>query len=586
MILQALNSYYKRLEDDPNADIAPFGFSRQNISFCVTLNADGSLHAIEDIREQSGKKLAAQALVVLGNAKPPGAGINPCLLWDNPAYLLGYKADDPKPKRTQESFEASRQRHLDTEKAINDKQFSAVCRFLESWNPVEAAQHEKLVEIGAGFGVFRIRAKPGYVHEQPAVVAWWKEQLATEDESAEATQGQCLITGETGPLARLHEPKIKGVWGAQSAGALLVSFNDSAYESYGRESKHAGYNAPVSERAAFQYCTALNRLLATKPQRIQIGDTSTIFWTETASPAETTLGWAMDPPNAAEDEALKNKIESVLQAIRKGTYPPEFGEKNTPFYILGLAPNAARISVRFWHVSTVGKLVENLHQHFKDLDIVRGPKDAEFLPTWTLLRETVRDSKDIPPMLSGPLIRAILTGSPYPAMLYSSILRRIRADREVRHVRAAILKAHLNRNHRFNIDPLTKEIGMSLDPDRPETAYHLGRLFAELEKTQEDALPGINSTIKDRYFGSVSATPAMVFPRLIRLSQHHLGKLEVRAKTYHEKRIQGIVGKVNDFPSHLNLKDQGLFTIGYYHQRQDIFTKKKDKNDNPNSEQE
>ncbi len=574
MILQALNAYYERLEEDPNVDIAPFGFSRQKISFCVVLEKDGSLHEIVDIRTQNGKKLQPRRIVVLGNAKPSGSGINPGFLWDNPAYLLGYKADDSNPKRTREASEALRARHLEAESSINDPEFFAVCRFLETWSPSEAAEHESLVDISTGFGVFRVRSADHYVHEQAAVQNWWRAQLAEKEVNDKDVVGQCLVTGDYGPLARLHEPKIKGVWGAQSAGALLVSFNDSAYESYGLD---AGANAPVSENTAFQYCTALNHLLAKgSKQRIQVGDASTVFWTDRPTEAENLLPWVFEPTKDAEDEAQRNAVEGALRQIAKGGQTNALGDPDTPFYVLGLSPNAARISVRFWWPSTLGALIENLHQHFKDLEIVRSKRDAEFLAVWQLLRETVRDSKDIPPLLSGGVMRSVLTGVPYPSKLFSSILRRIHADREIRYARAAVLKACLNRNHRFSIEPLDKEIGMALDPDRPEPAYRLGRLFAELEKTQEDAQPGINDTIKDRYFGAASATPGSVFPRLIRLSQHHLGKLKKGARTYHEKRIQEIASGLDDFASHLNLRDQGLFAIGYYHQRQDIFTKKSD----------
>jgi CRISPR-associated protein Csd1 len=586
MILQALNSYYQRLEHDPDVDIAPFGFSRQKIAFCVMLNADGSLHEIADVRTQEGKKLLPLSLIVLGNAKPSGAGINPCFLWDNPAYLLGYKADDPKPERTRNSFEAFRERHRDVESNIDDPEFSAVCTFLRQWNPDEAQQHEKLVEIGTGFGVFRIRATDHYVHEREAVKTWWRGQFEDESDTSDAVNGQCLVTGEQRPLARLHEPKIKGVWGAQSAGALLVSFNDSAYESYGREGKKAGRNAPVSEQSAFQYCTALNRLLADNRRRIQIGDASTVFWTEKPTEAENLLPWTFDPSRDAEDEALTNHVHAVLSQISQGKYPGEFGDPTTPFYVLGLSPNAARISVRFWRVSTLGDLVDNLRQHFVDLAIIRSDRDPEFPSVWRLLRETVRDSKDLPPLLGGAVMQAILSGTPYPSLMYTSLIRRIRADRQVRYLRAATIKAYLNRNTRSGIQPLEKELDMSLDADRTEPGYRLGRLFAELEKTQEDAQPGINDTIKDRYFGSASATPGSVFPRIIRLSQHHLGKLEKGSRTYHEKRIQAIVAELVNFPSHLSLRDQGLFAIGYYHQRQDIFTKKSDNTNSATQEQE
>ncbi|MAT69400.1 MAG: type I-C CRISPR-associated protein Cas8c/Csd1 [Planctomycetaceae bacterium] len=563
MIIQALNAYYERLAADPDSDVAPFGFSRQKISFCVVLNADGSLHEIVDERRQIGKKAVPVSLVVPGNAKPSGSGINPCFLWDNPAYLLGYKVDDSKPERTRQSFEALRDRHLAAEEAIGDEEFSAVCRFLQTWNPADAPQQPTLVDVGTGFGVFRLRGARQYVHDRPAVERWWRTQIAAVDPADAETLGQCLATGETEPIARLHQPKIKGVWGSQSSGAALVSFNLDAFESYG---KRQSVNAPVSERAAFQYCTALNRLLASQ-QRVQVGDASVVFWTEEPSPAESLLARLFDPPRDAEDATLRNQIESQLRAIAAGGFPPAFGEKPTPFFVLGLSPNAARVSVRFWHESTLGNLVDNLHRHFSDLKIARGPKDFEFPTAWHVLRETARETKEIPPLLAGGLMRAVLTGSPYPDLLLTSVIRRMRTERNVWHVRAAVIKACLNRNYK-------KELPMALDPERPEPTYHLGRLFAELEKTQEDALPGLNDTIKDRYFGAASATPGSVFPRLVRLSQHHLGKLEKALRLHHEKRIQEIVGRLDGFPSHLALTDQGLFAVGYYHQRQDMFTKK------------
>jgi CRISPR-associated protein Csd1 len=564
MILHALNGYYERLAADPDSGIAPFGFSRQKIAFCVTVESDGSHGEIDDIREQRDKRLIPKPLVVLGNAKPSGSGINPGFLWDNTAYMLGYKAADPKPERTCESFEAFRDRHLAAEPDIGDPEFSAVCRFLKIWKPRDAAKQTALVDIGTGFGVFRIRAANHYVHEQPSVRRWWTQQIDAND-GEESTVGQCLVTGERAPLARLHEPKIQGVWGAQTAGAAMVSFNLDAFESYG---KKQSLNSPVSAQAAFQYCTALNHLLRPESkQRIQIGDATVVFWTEKPTVAESLLPWVFEPNRDPENDALKNRIESALRSIGQGAYPGEFGSADTPFYVLGLSPNAARISVRFWWVSTLGQLTRNLSQHFSDLRIARSERDPEFPAVWQLIRETVRESKDIPPLLGGVVVRSALAGTSYPEMLFSAILRRIRADREIRYLRAAAIKAYLCRN-------MSKEISMSLDPNRPEPSYHMGRFFAELEKTQEDALPGINATIKDRYFGAASATPGSVFPRLIRLSQHHLGKLEHGSRTYHEKRLQGILARVNDFPAHLSMPDQGLFAIGYYHQRQDIFTKK------------
>ncbi len=575
MILQSLDQYYTRLEDDPEIDVAPFGFSRQKIAFRVNLNSDGSLHGIEDVRRQEGSNLVPVAMIVPGGAKPSGAGINPNFLWDNAAYMLGFKPDDPKPERTAQSFAAFKKRHCDLEEEIGDDEFSAVCRFLATWDPARASDFPFLAELTSGFGVFRLRAAQHHVHDRDKVLAHWRRQLNPGDDHEQAAVGQCLISGDTTVLARLHEPKIKGVMGAQTSGAAIVSFNLDAFESYG---KLQSFNAPVGQMSAFRYATALNHLLrAGSKQRLQIGDATTVFWTEKPTAAEQFMSFVFDT-GAAEDEGLRTQLHTLLSQISSGNYPHELGDPNTAFFVLGLSPNASRLSVRFWHESTLRDIVTQLAKHFDDLAIDRTQRDPPFPALWQILRETARESKDIPPLLSGALMRAVLSGTPYPNSLYGAVLRRIRADRQVRYLRAAILKACLNRNTRHRINPLQKELPMSLDPDRPEPAYHMGRLFAALEKAQEDALPGINDTIKDRYFGAASATPASVFPRLIRLSQHHLGKLEKPSRIYHEKRIQEICQRIDSFRPHLNLQDQGLFAIGYYHQRQDIFSKKTDSN--------
>jgi len=576
MILQALNQFYERLQADPDADIAPFGYSRQKITFCVVINDDGSLHEIVSELDESDGRARPRSIVVPGGAKPSGAGINPCFLWDNTGYLLGFKPDDENPERTRETFEAFRQKHLAIAAEIDDPELSAVCSFLEKWDPEMAAGHPTLQAVTTGFGVFRLRAKAQYVHERPAIRSWWEEQLQSVAGTA-STRGQCLLTGRVESLARLHEPKIKGVNGAQSSGAALVSFNDKAYESHGRSQ---GFNAPVSEAAAFQYCTALNYLLHPDHRhRIQLPDTTVVYWTESPGPFEELFGFVADPTKiAAEDEAQKDRIRETLKAIASGRSAEDLslGEGETRFFVLGLSPNAARLSVRFWYVCTLNELIANIRQHFIDLSVARSSRDTEYPALWQLLRETVRESKDIPPLLSGAVLRCILIGSAYPQMFFSAVIRRIRADRQINAIRASILKACLNRNLRCGISSLSKELPVSLDPERPEAAYQLGRLFAELEKAQEDALPGINATIKDRYFSAASATPGSVFPRIIRGSQHHLAKLEMRAKVYREKRIQEVFGRIDDFPSHLNLAQQGLFALGYYHQRQAIYTKRQE----------
>jgi len=578
LILQHLESYYVRLslESDSDESLVVPGFSRQNITFSVELNSDGSLATIRDARDASGKKPVPTKMRVLGGGKPSGSGMNPCFLWDNTSYMLGFKTDDENPERTRQVFEAFRDKHLELQQEIQDPEFDAVCTFLRTWEPRIAVEQTVLKELSNGFGVFHIVGQTHNVHESPTVAKWWSEQLENAEGTAEDEAAlQCLVTGEFKPIARIHEPKIQGVNGAQSAGALLVSFNFKAAESYGREQSYVG---PVAKDAAFRYAVALNRLLdRSNNRRIQIGDATTVYWTAKKAPIEETFLGLIDP-GSIEDETLKSQLNATLNRISKGQNVTELGEAETEFYVLGLSPNAARLSVRFWWRGTIGEVLSRIGQHFDALSIVKPPNANAFPSLWQILRETARESKDIPPNLSGAVMRSILEGIDYPSLLFHSLIRRIKADSEISPVRAAAIKACLNRSHRLGTfhSPLNSRLEMSLNKDRPEPAYQLGRLFAALEKTQDDAFKGsLNASIKDRFFSAASATPAMVFPRLIRMNQHHIGKLESKSfQVNAEKRVQEIMANVDQFPKHLSMTEQGLFAIGYYHQRQDFFTKK------------
>lgn len=578
MILQSLHRLYARLADDSSYGIAPPGFSWQKIGFRVVIRPDGSLFDIEDARspDETGK-LHATPTIVPGDAKPPGAGINPCLLWDNQTYLLGRQPEDKKDGFGSNRFEAFKRRHLELETSLSSTRFSLVCRFLESWSPELLADHPKLEDVGTGFGVFQIQGEKHHVHEDPEITQWWRENRPPEDAGEAA---QCLISGDWEPIARLH-PKIKGVTGAQSAGASIVSFNDNAYESY---AKDHGENSPVGVTAASEYGAALNSLL-TGPKsgkhRLRVGDTTAVFWTEEPTLVEDCfaelLGTGSNAPEEVQDPEQRDRIERLLRAVRSGGRFQELDDTppETPFHILGLAPNAARLSVRFYHRSSVADLLAKLHDHQQNLEIVReftearGKRlpDAEFPPFWQILGQTARAADEIPPLLGGALARSILDGSNYPEALYNAVIRRIRADRRVNYLRAAILKAVLIRNHQQHIPTM-------LDSENTDPAYRLGRLFSALEKTQEDAQPGINATIRERFYSAASATPAGVFPRLLRTYQHHLAKLSGGAKVNREKLIQEILAPVERFPTQLNLKKQGLFAIGYYHQRKNFFTAK------------
>jgi CRISPR-associated protein Csd1 len=574
MILPALIDYYDRLAAEPDADIAPFGFSRQNISFVVVLEQDGTLHAVQpDFVEENGRK-RPRSRVVPGQAKPSGQGLNPCLLWDNMAYLLGFKPDDLNTDRTVKSFQAFRDRHLALKEQIADLAFDAVCAFLKAWSPQRSAEIPTLAEIGQGFGVFQIRGQSEFVHERPAVQRYWAAQLTPAEASA-GFAGRSLLDNFQKPLARLHEPKIKGVAGGQSAGTVLVGFNEDAFTSYG---KTQSYNAPLGEDEAFKYCTSLNRLLADGRRRAMIGDATVVFWSAKPTPFEDAFT-GMLVGERAEDEETINRTRAFADGVRQGRLSDDLGDLNTPFFVLGLSPNAARVSVRYWLPGTIGAFARRLGDHLRALEIVGAREDDPPLTIRRIVNTTARldngkpDYDSILPRLAGDVARAVLGGGPYPNQLLAAVIARCGADGVIDHPRAAVIKACLIRK--------STEVTMALDEARIDPPYLLGRLFAALEKTQEDAYDNkLNRTIKDGYFSSASANPASVFPRLCRLSQHHIERLEGGMKTNREKLIQRIVAPLATFPRVMRLEEQGLFFIGYYHQRQDLFTSRKDKEGN------
>jgi len=562
VIIQSLDRCYERLACKPDADIPLRGFSRRPIHFCLIINSDGDLTQVADLRDQIGNKRVPKPMIV-PEAAIKSVNITANFLWDNAGYVLGADLKG-KPERAVKMFDAFKQLHHSIGNGLDDEGMQAVLLFLDSWQPENVHHLDCWDDIAAGGNlVFRLDGELQYVHERPKIREGWLAHLNARSSERLA---YCLVSGEKRPISRLH-PKIKGVWGAQSTGGSIVSFNLEAFQSFNKEQN---YNAPISEAAAFNYATALNFLLDQGNRRkVQIGDATTVFWTERDSPIEGFMGIILDP---RDDAADAKEVRDFLSAARDGKLPSGLENTEMKFFILGLSPNAGRLSVRFWYVSTVGEISQKIGQHFRDLSILKSyDNEPDFPGMWHLLRETAvqKDTKNISPLLGGALMRAILTGSAYPNSLLSAILTRIRADQNVNYFRAAIIKACLVRNYRLN--QINKEVTMSLDKESKNIAYRLGRLFAALEKAQKDAVPGANTTIKDRYYGSASATPSIVFPQLLRLSQHHIQKAEYGGWT--DKLVEEIMIEINKFPAHLNLDDQGLFAIGYYHQRQALYAK-------------
>lgn len=557
MILQALCDYYKR-----NPDLPRLGFETKAIPFVIELNSAGQLVQIEDTRTLEGKKkIARNFLMPQGVKKTSGIAAN--LLWDNAEYVLGVTSAG-KPDRVQEQHAAFRAKLDAFAEKIDDAGLKAVRAFLQAPDKARLEADPLWPEILETSPVmtFRLNGDLELVCQRPAVRA------VLGNIETDAEEITCSISGETDGFERLHT-SIKGVWGAQSSGANIVSFNKDAFNSFGKEQ---GANAPVGKRAAFAYTTTLNYLLSKESsQRIQVGDASTVFWSEKHTDLEDTFADLFDEPPKDDPAKQTRAIEALFKAPQTGALSEEGG--NARFYVLGLAPNAARISVRFWQVGTVAEMSARICQHFEDLEIIHASFEKPYLSLFRVLVSTASQGKseNIPPNLSGEFMRSILAGLPYPQTLLQAAVRRIRAEREVTYPRAALIKACLNRQAR-NLPSNEKEIAVSLDDSNTNPGYRIGRLFAALEKVQEEAV-NPSATIRDRFYGAASSTPVTVFANLMKLKNHHLAKLEEGRKRYFEKLIGQIMSDINDFPAHLSLADQGRFAIGYYHQRQAFFTK-------------
>ena len=595
MILQRLAEHYDRIGDSGEAELAQPGYSMQKISFCIVLEPDGRLNSFQDLRRPEGKLLRPRTLQVPGQGKPSGSGLAPCFLWDSPEYLLGFSLDPLKAGRASKAFAAFREAHLALETSIASPAFSAVCTFLRHWTPEQAKDYlATLTDCATNFGVFQIAGEQRYVHK-----AVLRPILATSpvaDESAAI----CLVSGELAPIARLHEPKIKGVAGAQTAGALLVSFNASAFTSYGKDQSR---NAPVSIAATFKYTNALNHLLAQRERRTGLGDATVVYWTDAASPAAdatlaafaallgSPLTQEQVPDAPAEDQDRLREARLLLSQLRDGTAITALtpGDERTRFFMLGLSPNASRLSVRLWIEADARETRQRLSEHVRDLALRGAPGDRP-LPLWRIVAATGRaeldpkgrlksyDTKGISPQLAGDLARSVLLGSPYPQSLLATMIRRIRSDGQIALARVSAIKAVLVRNSRLRGAPM--EVPMELNTELPDIPYRCGRIFALLEQAQIDTLGGdLNSTVKDRYFASASATPALVFPRLFRLNTHHLAKLDNvakpghRNKNYYERRFRTAMAEPFHFPRQLSLEEQGRFIVGYFQQHQDFYTK-------------
>ena len=572
MIIKALYDYYQRAANDPDRHVAPEGSEWKEIPFVIVISNEGRFKALEDTREGTGNNRRAKKFLV-SQAEKRTVVPKANLLWDNVEYALG--ASSRKRDDVAERHKLFRSRLDDDLRHMHLSEIDALKTFLDS-NPInQIQQHKEYAEswreaLEKNLNVvFHVEGS-----SNPSICDTVRPRLSVTDSKEGASlNGLCLVTGDMSDLSRLHAP-IKGVQGTNTRGGDLVSFNLPAFRSLG---KMQNYNAPISRSAAFAYTTGLNMLLGRdSPNKVRIGDTTTVYWAQKrADPTGYDLeqGFAAffaDPPKDDPDRGVL-AVKALYEAAHSGTIPVDAGNR---FYVLGLTPNAARIAVRFWKAGTIRDFTDKIKKYFDDMEIVRSPKDTEYLTLNQILRATVLDYKmdHVPPNLAGAVVESILDGTPYPVTLLHQCIRRVRAEQKVTRIRAAILKACLNRGNHLNNPYGKEEMTVSLDRNNKSAGYRLGRLFAVLEKIQEEANPGINATIRDRFYGAASSSPVSVFPQLLKLKNHHLSKLTSQGrKVNFEKELGEIFDGLQDFPSHLSMEDQALFAIGYYHERQSFF---------------
>ena len=575
MILQELARYYRR-KAASSSNVAPEGFENKEIPFVIVLDKAGRFIRLEDTRDGQGKKKIGRKFLVpkgLGRAGSKSYEVSN-ILWDHYGYVLAHpKEDDEKSDILAQNQHKSFIAKVDELKQAlpDDVGIQAVSAFLAQADEVAkvrlAEGWQECAKIkGCNLSFRLVDESVALVCQSKAVQAYLAAAKAEVSDGIQ--EGICLVTGKKTTIARLHNA-VKGVNAKPSP---FTSVNLAAFESYG---KQQGFIFPVGEQTMFEYTTALNMLLDGE-NRFRIGEVSVVCWSEKPTPLESKVALRINGGGKDNPDAHIDEVKALYKSLHNGKYMEPNGKDK--FYLLGLSPNSARIVVRFWHETTVAALSENIARWYDDLQIVRGEKSIypEFMPLMRLLCGLVLDGKaeNLPPDLIANVTQSALANRPLPVGLLQIALRRNKAEQKITYGRAALIKAYLNRAIRSGSLKNTKELSMSLDRERNDIGYVLGRLFAVLEKTQSEANPSLNATIGDRYFGSASSTPIAVFGTLMRLSPHHLSKLEYEGRAVHLKwEIGQILDKCQKFPNHLNLEQQGLFAIGYYHETQFLFTK-------------
>ena len=572
MILHALTQYYQR-KAESDGGVAPEGFENKEIPFIIVIDKQGKFIQLEDTRELKNKKKVARTFLVpkgLGRSGPKSYEVSN-ILWDHYGYVLAYAGEKGQEQADKQHVSFTANVNELKQVLPDDAGVAAVAAFLasaeEKSKVMQTANWAECAKVkGCNLSFRLVDEAVDLVCQSKAVQAYVNQ--ANHAQSDNVPRGICLVTGKPAPIARLHNA-IKGV---NAKPAPFTSVNLSAFESYDKEQ---GFIFPVGEQAMFEYTTALNTLLAGE-NRFRIGDVTAICWSAKPTSLEESLASLISGGGKDNPDAHIDAVKSLYKSLYNGKYTRPDGKEK--FYLLGLSPNSARIVVRFWHETTVAALSESIAVWYDDLKMVRGENSPypEYMPLPRLLGNLVLDGKieNLPSDLIAQITDAALNNRVLPVSLLQAALRRNKAEQKITYGRASLLKAYINRAIRAGRLKNMKELTMSLDRNRQDIGYVLGRLFAVLEKTQAEANPGLNATIADRYFGSASSTPIAVFGTLIRLLPHHLNKLEFEGRAVQlQWEIRQILEHCQRFPSHLNLEQQGLFAIGYYHETQFLFTK-------------
>lgn len=582
-MLRALCEYYDCLRARPDSGLIKEGYSKIIVNYNLVLRADGSIRAILPyVRDIAvGKKIKTVGKEEIFPFRNSISGIAAETIEHREKYLFGLEWDKNKeaPATTANSvkaFEKCREVNLAFLQGIDSPLAQAYMSFMQNWRPEEQTQNPELLNLGKDYAaakfVITLEGEETVpLNRLPQVCAKWEQSFSSSDEGG--VIGQDAISGEYLPLARTHD-KIAGIRGGQASGVNLVCFNNTAFESYGRTKS---YNASISQKSMKKYTTALNFLVSSPMHRQTIGDMTLLYWANTKDsekPYLDFLSFSLFSPSS--DEAKDEILDSVFRKLREGRTPDmDFADLSTDFYILGVKPNVSRLAVKLFERSKFGKLMANVAKHCNDLSFSVNDRQ---LSVWEIDRAlqspVTNESPD--PALQAKLLLSIIRGLPYPQTLLNTVVRRCRTDRDnaekqfysVSSTRARIIKACLIRKKYIT------EVYNMLQENSPDTAYNLGRLFAVLEKIQSDALKSVNASIKDKFFSSACATPYLVFPRLLKLAQAHLSKLGDGARIYSDKLIQSILSNINSaFPKALNMEEQGMFILGYYQQKQNLYTK-------------